>query len=148
MFNVGCVAPRDDYLKRLRDLTQKLGVLLVFDEVITGFRFAPGGAQEYYGITPDISTFGKAIANGYPLAAVVGKREVMDVTDPKTGKVSFLGTYNANQMSLAASCATLNQLKGGQVQKRLHDASKWLTKEFEAVASDLGMKRENDWNRR
>jgi glutamate-1-semialdehyde 2,1-aminomutase len=74
MFNVGCVTPKNDYLKAIRELTEELGMILIFDEVISGFRLAPGGAQEYYGVTPDISTFRKAIANGFPLAAVVGKK--------------------------------------------------------------------------
>jgi glutamate-1-semialdehyde 2,1-aminomutase len=139
MFNIGCVEPRGDYLKAVRELTQELGIILIFDEVISGFRMAPGGAQEYYGVTPDMSTFGKAIANGFPLSAVVGKREFMNVTDPKTGKVSFAGTYNANQLGLAASHATLSQLKTGRIQKQLHKASQWLIKEFENAAVEVGI---------
>jgi glutamate-1-semialdehyde 2,1-aminomutase len=137
MFNAGCVTPRDDYLKAVRELTQELGIVLIFDEVITGFHLAPGGAQEYYGVTPDITTFGKAIANGFPLAAVVGKREFMNVTDPKSGTVTFSGTYNANQMSIAACSATLKQLKTGRVQKHLHESAKWLMREFDTAAADL-----------
>jgi glutamate-1-semialdehyde 2,1-aminomutase len=139
MFNVGCVTPKNDYLKAVRQLTEELGIILIFDEVISGFRLAPGGAQEYYGVTPDISTFGKAIANGFPLAAVTGKKEYMNVTDPKTGRVSFSGTYNANQISLAASYATLSRLKTGRVQKQLHQASKWLVKAFDDIAQDVGI---------
>jgi len=139
MFNVGCVTPNDDYLKAVRQLTEELGMILIFDEVISGFRLAPGGAQEYYGVTPDISTFGKAIANGFPLAAVAGKKEFMNVTDPRTGKVSFTGTYNANQFSLAASYATLNRLKTGPVQEQLHQASKWMMKEFDDIAHEVGV---------
>jgi glutamate-1-semialdehyde 2,1-aminomutase len=137
MFNIGCVKPRNDYLKVIRQLTEDLGIILIFDEVISGFRLAPGGAQEYYGVTPDISTFGKAIANGYPLAAVVGKREFMKVTDPKTGKVAFAGTYNANQIGIAASNATLKQLRTGRIQKRFHEQSKWLKKQFDSIAEDM-----------
>ncbi len=137
MFNIGCVEPKDGYLNAVRELTEELGIILIFDEVISGFRLAPGGAQEYYGITPDISTFGKAIANGFPLAAVVGKEEFMKVTDPVKGNVSFAGTYNANQIGIAASNATLKQLKSGRIQKRFHEDSNWLKKEFESVATDL-----------
>lgn len=139
MFNVGCITPKNDYLKAVRELTAELGIILIFDEVISGFRLAPGGAQEYYGVIPDISTFGKAIANGFPLAAVVGKKEFMNVTDPKTGNVTFAGTYNANQISLAASYATLKQLKTGRVQKQLHQGSEWLAKEFDDIAHEMGV---------
>lgn len=139
MFNVGCITPKNDYLKAVRELTAELGIILIFDEVISGFRLAPGGAQEYYSVIPDISTFGKAIANGFPLAAVVGKKEFMNVTDPKTGNVTFAGTYNANQISLAASYATLKQLKTGRVQKQLHQGSEWLAKEFDDIAHEMGV---------
>ncbi|MGA3405144.1 MAG: aspartate aminotransferase family protein [Candidatus Bathyarchaeia archaeon] len=140
MFNVGCVTPDPQYLKAVREVTEDLGIILVFDEVITGFRMAPGGAQEYYGVIPDMSTFAKAIANGFPLAAVVGKREIMQTTDPKTGNVMFYGTYNAHQAALAAAYATLRELKTGRVQKHLHEASKWLVKEVEELSADLGVK--------
>jgi len=136
MFNVGCVVPKNDYLKTVRELTQELGIILIFDEVISGFHLAPGGAQQYYGIVPDISTFGKAIANGFPLSAVVGKREFMDITDPKTGKVAYSGTYNGNQMSLAASLVTLSKLKNGKIQHRLHASTKYLKKRFDASAKE------------
>jgi glutamate-1-semialdehyde 2,1-aminomutase len=139
MYNVGCVPPKDDYLKAIREITQELGLILIFDEVISGFRLAPGGAQEYYRVTPDLSTFGKAIANGFPLAAVVGKHEFMDVTDPKTGRVSFAGTYNGNQISLAASFASLTQLKSGRVQKKLQSATEWMKKEFIRVTDEVGI---------
>jgi len=139
MFNIGCVTQRNGYLKAVRELTQELGIILIFDEVISGFRLAPGGAQEYYSITPDMSTFGKAIANGFPLAAVVGKQEFMNITDPRTGKVTFAGTYNANQISLTASYATLTQLKSGRIQKRLREATTWMTKQFDAIKDEIGI---------
>ncbi len=146
MFNVGCVTPRNNYLKAVRELTEKLGILLIFDEVISGFRVAPGGAQEYYHVTPDLSTFAKAMANGFPISAVVGKHEFMNVTNPQKGEflsmrsgVSFFGTYNANQMSLAAANASLTELKTGKVQKRLHAGTKWLAKEVGEISSDLRM---------
>jgi glutamate-1-semialdehyde 2,1-aminomutase len=141
MVNVGCVTPKEGFLKAVRDLTQTSRIPLILDEVVTGFHFASGGAQQYYGVTPDISTFGKAIANGFPLAAVVGKREFMKVTEPKTGTVSYLGTYNGNQMSLAASRATLKILRTGRVQKRFQEETNWLLKEFETITSEVGLKR-------
>lgn len=139
LFSIGCVAPKDDYLKVVRETTEEFGIILILDEVVSGFRMAPGGGQEYYGVKPDMSVFGKAIANGFPLAAVVGRREIMDVTDPKTGKVVYAGTYNANQISLAASLATLNQLKDGRLQKRFHSNGQWLKKEFEDIADAIGI---------
>ena len=140
VFNSGCILPKDGYLQELRELTSKYNVLLVFDEVITGFRMAPGGAQEYYGVSPDLSVFGKAIANGFPLSAVVGTEEVMQVTAPKTGRVAFSGTYNGSQPSLAASKACLEQLQDGEVQKKLHEASRTLIKRFEEITIRTGVK--------
>jgi glutamate-1-semialdehyde 2,1-aminomutase len=128
MFNVGCVLPNPEYLKAVRELTDELGIVLIFDEVISGFQLAPGGAQAYYHVVPDISAFAKAIANGFPLAAVVGKHEFMDITDPKSGRVGYAGTYNGNQMSLAASHATLSKLKTGKIQRRLHESTSYLRK--------------------
>ncbi|NIM44894.1 MAG: aminotransferase class III-fold pyridoxal phosphate-dependent enzyme [Nitrososphaeria archaeon] len=139
MFNVGCVCPKQGYLKAIRDLTEDHEIVLVFDEVISGFRMAPGGAQQYYNVTPDITTLGKAIANGFPLSAVVGREEFMDVTDPESGSVAFAGTYNANQISMAASKATLEELSDGRVQRRLHQLSERLKQEFEAEAEALGL---------
>ena len=72
MANMGCILPQDGYLHRLRELTEACGALLIFDEVVTGFRYAPGGCQEFYGIKPDLSTFGKAMGAGFPIGAVAG----------------------------------------------------------------------------
>jgi glutamate-1-semialdehyde 2,1-aminomutase len=139
LFNSGCILPEPEYLHELYELTQKYGILLIFDEVITGFRLAPGGAQQLYSVTPDISVFGKAIANGFPLSAVVGREDVMRVTSPKTGKVGFSGTYNANQPSLAASKACLEQLRDGKIQKKLSEDSKLLRKRFDEIKEDTGV---------
>jgi glutamate-1-semialdehyde 2,1-aminomutase len=138
-FNMGCVLPKEGYLKGLREITERHDVLLIFDEVITGFRMAPGGAQSYYKVTPDISVFGKAIANGFPVSAVVGKKEVMEITDPKKGKVPFMGTYNASQTSLAACDASLRQLADGKVQSHLHRASETLVKGFNEAVGTVGV---------
>lgn len=140
VFNSGCILPNDGYLQELREISNKTGVLLIFDEVITGFRMAPGGAQEYYNVKPDISVFGKAIANGFPLSAVVGIEEVMKVTTPKTGKVAFAGTYNGSQPSLAASLASLEQLKDGSVQRKLAQDCGKIVKRFEESTSRTGVK--------
>jgi glutamate-1-semialdehyde 2,1-aminomutase len=139
MFNSGAIFPQKGYLNSIRKLTQDFGSLLIFDEVITGFRPAPGGAQEYYGVEPDLSTFGKALANGYPLAAVTGKRNVMEITTPKTGKVGFGGTYNANQVSLAAAHSCLKRYVSGEVQKYLNSITVELKKGFDQICREFGI---------
>lgn len=106
--NTGAIAPRPGYLERMRDLTEKHGVVLIFDEVITGFRLGVGGAQQRFGVTPDLSTFAKAMAGGFPVAALVGKRALMEQFG--TGAVNHSGTYNANVPSVVASIATIETL--------------------------------------
>jgi glutamate-1-semialdehyde 2,1-aminomutase len=136
LFNSGCIPPKDGYLQELREITQRYDILLIFDEVVTGFRMAPGGAQEYYRVKPDISTFGKAIANGFPLSAVVGIEDVMRITEPKGGRVTFAGTYNGSQSSLAAAEACLDQLRDGSIQDKLQRDSRTLVKRFEESAEE------------
>jgi glutamate-1-semialdehyde 2,1-aminomutase len=121
MANQGVIPPEPDYLKQLRELTVKYDVLLIFDEVLTGFRIAKGGAQELYGVKPDIACLAKAIGGGAPVAAVVGKRDVMGMIGP--GRIGFGGTYNANPLSLAASKATLQTLfeNDGEAFRRMAD---------------------------
>ncbi|MEM3394668.1 MAG: aspartate aminotransferase family protein [Nitrososphaerota archaeon] len=140
MFNVGCALPKKGYLEALRKLTEEYGIVLIFDEVITGFRSAPGGAQEYFGVTPDMSVFGKAIANGFALSAVVGKREIMETVHPRRGKVAYAGTYNSNYISLAAARVVLSELSDGRVQKYLHEAGAKLAKRFNEMAEEIGVK--------
>ena len=106
--NSGCLLPADGYLQAVRDLCRRHGALLIFDEVITGFRMALGGAQAFYGITPDIATFGKAVAGGLPLSVIAGRGEILD--QMFTGGVAFGGTFNGNPLSLAAARATLTEL--------------------------------------
>jgi glutamate-1-semialdehyde 2,1-aminomutase len=142
LYSVGCAIPTRDYLESIREITEALRIPLIFDEIITGFRLAPGGAQQYYGVVPDLTTLGKAIANGFPLSAVVGKREIMQVTDPQRQKVSgpyvpFTGTYNANQIGMAAAKATLRILEDGKVQKYLNESTTWLAKSFNETAEEL-----------
>ncbi len=108
--NIGCVLPRPEFLTSLRDLTQQHGALLIFDEVITGFRHGLGGYQKIAGITPDLTTLGKAIANGYPLAALCGKAEYMDRCAPG-GDVFFAGTFNAHPLSISAALSTVEILE-------------------------------------
>ena len=108
--NIGVVLPREGFLETLRELTQTYGVVLIFDEVITGFRLALGGAQEYFGVTPDMTTLGKILGGGLPMAACVGKEEIMKLVAP-SGKVYQAGTYNGNPVSVAAGLAMLGLLR-------------------------------------
>jgi glutamate-1-semialdehyde 2,1-aminomutase len=122
----GAVPTPTGYLQSVRDLTKQYGTLLIFDEVITGFRLAPGGAQEYYGVTPDLATFAKAVCGGVPGGAVAGKAEIMsDMTfrpdDPdynRKRRVRHQGTFSANPITAAVGVAALELLKDGRIQDR------------------------------
>ncbi len=108
MLNTGCILPEPGYLELLRQLTKEHGSLLIFDEVITGFRFARGGAQEFYGVLPDITTMAKGLGGGFPVAAIGGTREVMEAI--ADGRYSHSGTYNSNVIQMAAVSATMDLL--------------------------------------
>jgi glutamate-1-semialdehyde 2,1-aminomutase len=108
VFNTGCILPEPGYLELLRDVTRRHGALLIFDEVITGFRFARGGAQEYFGISPDLTTLAKGLGGGFPVAAMGGSAEVMSII--ADGRYSHSGTYNANVVACAAVSATMDIL--------------------------------------
>ncbi len=108
--NMGVVPPKEGFLAFLRKITEKYGALLLFDEVITGFRLSYGGAQELYGVTPDLTTFGKIVGGGMPLAAYGGRREIMNCVAP-VGGVYQAGTLSGNPVSVAAGVATLKILR-------------------------------------
>ncbi len=107
----GCLAPEIGYLTAVQDLCAAHGALLIFDEVVCGFRLAAGGAQELFGVTPDMTVLGKAIASGLPASAVVGSVEAM--ASATTGEVRHAGTYNGNPISVAAALATLGEIRAG-----------------------------------
>lgn len=111
--NIGIVKPAPGYLEGLRRLADEYGFLLIFDEVKTGFRAAPGGYQEVSGVRPDLSTFGKAFANGFPIAALAGKQEFMDlaISEDPTRHVLIAGTYNCHPVPVAAAIACLKKLR-------------------------------------
>lgn len=139
MIDIGYVPATREYLTGLRELTARLGIVLIFDEMLTGFRLAPGGAREFYGVTPDLSTFGKAIANGYPLAAVEGRRDLLDLTDPaRGGEVGWVGTFNGHAVVMAAARASLTQLRGGAVVRRLAELTGALQASVAELARDTG----------
>jgi len=139
----GIFPPSLEYLKELRQLTVERGVVLIFDEVITGFRVALGGAQEYFGVTPDLSTIAKAVASGAKMAAVVGKEEIMSsLLGGKEGKVFQSGTYNDGTIALAAAIATMKVYKKlnemGEYQ-RLHQMGNSLKSAIETAFKERGM---------
>jgi glutamate-1-semialdehyde 2,1-aminomutase len=121
MCNTGVISPHDGYLAELRKLCTDCGILLVFDEVITGLRIGLGGAQEKFGIVPDLTVLAKAVGNGFPIAVLGGKREILAAAG--TGAVNHSGTYNSNVVSIAAGIATLRELSkdGGALYGSMHE---------------------------
>ena len=116
--------PEPGFLQAIRDVTKKHGIVLVFDEIVTGFRIAWGGAQEKYGVVPDLACYGKAVSGGFPLAAIAGSAEVMSVLDarkrPRAEVVWATNTLNGNPVCAAAGCAALDVLSQPGVYDRLH----------------------------
>jgi glutamate-1-semialdehyde 2,1-aminomutase len=108
--NMGCVIPKDGYLEGLRKICDREGIVLIFDEVMTGFRLAPGGAQQLYNITPDLTTLGKIIGGGLPVGAYGGKKEIMDLVSP-SGPIYQAGTLSGNPLAMSAGLAMLKYLK-------------------------------------
>jgi glutamate-1-semialdehyde 2,1-aminomutase len=108
--NAGVILPRKGFLEFIRKLTKEKDIVLIFDEVITGFRLALGGAQEYYGVVPDMATLGKVLGGGFPIAAFTGKKEIMETIAP-LGKVYQAGTFSGNPISVAAGLAMLRTIK-------------------------------------
>lgn len=139
MIDVGFIPTTQEYLRGLRQITAELGIVLVFDELLTGFRLSRGGAQELHGVTPDLSMWGKALANGFPVAALAGTEEAMQRSAPGEGNAPFVGTFNGYRPALAAVKATLEQLSDGTVTERLNVRSTKLTEAFAALAQEHGV---------
>jgi len=139
--NIGVLPPQEGYLASLQKICAEYGTLLVFDEVKTGFRSALGGYQSIAGVMPDLSVFGKAVANGYPLGVIGGRREIMDLfADPDPSRrVLIAGTYNAHPMSTAAAIATIEILHDASVYKQLEDLGSRLQAGLEDLFSEKGM---------
>ena len=127
--------PKDNYLHKLREITQKYGALLIFDEVVTGFRFALGGAQEYFGVIPDLATFGKGMGGGLPLSAVAGKKEIMEEAK---GKIFVSTTFGGELLSLSAFLAVVDILKTESVYERVFEIGNTLKDGFNERAEKHG----------
>jgi len=130
--NMGVIPPQDGYLEQLKEITAEYGVVLIFDEVMTGFRVAPGGAQELYGVTPDITCLGKIIGGGLPVGAYGGRREIMSCVAPG-GEVYQAGTLSGNPLAMSAGIATLNTLKDSTVYQQLEATSAALSEGIQAI---------------
>jgi glutamate-1-semialdehyde 2,1-aminomutase len=136
--NANCILPRDGYLQHLRELCTKHGAILIFDEVMTGFRVALGGAQQRYGITPDLSTFGKIIGGGMPVGAYGGRRDLMSQIAP-SGPIYQAGTLSGNPVAMAAGLATLELIRAPGFHAALERATHALCDGLESAARDAGV---------
>ncbi len=134
MIDTGFIPADREYLQTLRRLADETGALLVFDELLTGFRLARGGAQEFYDLRADLAIFGKALGNGFPVAAVAGQQRFVDATAPGAGKVAFVGTFNGHAVSMAAAQASLEQLADGRITAELGKRTESLIAEFQSMA--------------
>lgn len=134
----GLIPAAPEFLRELRSLCSDHGAVLIFDEVITGFRVALGGAQAYYGVTPDLATFAKALGGGISVAAVAGRRDLMQLY---AGAVNHAGTYNANPLAMAATVAALEMLSkdGGSELEKAHTQGRSLWKGIEEIAQSRGI---------
>ena len=136
--NMGLILPEKEFLYDLRKITHENNIPLIFDEVVTGFRIAPGGAQEHFGIKPDITTMAKALSNGFAIAAVGGKKEIMDLLSPG-GKVYQASTFAGNPVSVSAAIAsikTINKIKN-KLYSNLERFNMAFTKSLDDIATDM-----------
>ncbi|MGH3470875.1 MAG: aspartate aminotransferase family protein, partial [Nocardioidaceae bacterium] len=137
VFNTGCILPRPGYLELLREETTKHAAMLIFDEVITGFRFCRGGAQEWFGVTPDLTTLAKGLGGGFPVAAVGGTHEAMAMI--AQGRYSHSGTYNANVVQCAAVAATMDVLAEPGLYERQRAVGDRLAAGLARLAGEAGI---------
>jgi len=128
--------PKDNFLYKLAELCKAKGIVLIFDEMWTGFRMALGGAQEYFGITPDLATYSKAVANGMPISILTGKRKIMDLADED---IFFYTTFGGEALSLAAAKATIEELRDKNVPQFLNDQGKKLKDGYNSIVNKLGL---------
>jgi glutamate-1-semialdehyde 2,1-aminomutase len=136
--NMGCVRPREGYLQQVRELSSRHGALLIFDEVMTGFRVARGGAQELFGVMPDITTLGKIIGGGLPVGAYGASREIMRHVAP-AGNIYQAGTLSGNPLAMTAGLVTLKRLRDPSVYERLERAGERLCRGLTDAAREVGI---------
>ncbi len=136
--NIGPILPKEGYLKEVRAVTRENDVVLIFDEVITGFRLAMGGAQEYYGVTPDMTTLGKILGGGFHIGVIGGKREIMENISP-AGAVYQAGTFNGSPVSMTAGLAVIKTLRNEKVHEKVNKAGDSMRARLSDVISDLGL---------
>jgi glutamate-1-semialdehyde 2,1-aminomutase len=137
--NAACIVPKAGFLKFLREITEDNDIILIFDEVVSGFRHHLGGAQKLFNVTPDLTTFGKAMANGLPVAAVCGKKDVLEMFKP-TGKVDYGGTFNGNPVSMAATLATIRELERAHVCQSLFNLGEEIRNQLYEVIAELKLR--------
>jgi glutamate-1-semialdehyde 2,1-aminomutase len=143
-FQSGYIPTSFEFMCRLRDITKELGMVLVFDEVKTGFRIRLGGAQEYYGIQPDLTTLGKVLGGGFPVGAVGGKKEILELASPARSRIAseivfHSGTFNGNPVSLLAGLRTIEFLQEAGNYDALLKTTKALRYNMEAISQDYGL---------
>lgn len=137
--NMGVVPPKEGFLEGLRRITEDSGAILMFDEVITGFRLGLGGAQKTYSVIPDLTCLGKIIGGGLPVGAYGGKKEIMSLIAP-IGPVYHAGTLSGNPLAMAAGVATLNKLREKGTYKRLNELTRYLVQGLREILKELGVK--------
>jgi len=140
------IAPPDGYLQSVKEICNKYGIVLIFDEIVSGFRIALGGAQEFYGVLPDLACFGKAMGNGMPISAVVGKRSIMKFMDD----IFFSATFGGEALSLAASIATVKKLEKEDIPAKLSKHGEHLSEILNQRIAKSGLQnimeyRGNNW---
>lgn len=128
--------PKKSFLQQLRDACTENGTVLIYDEMWTGFRFAPGGAQQLFGVQPDLATYSKAIANGMPLSALTGRADLLNRTEED---VFFYTTFGGEALSLAAAACTLGELKDGSILNRIENLGEYLADELLAMCESIGV---------
>jgi glutamate-1-semialdehyde 2,1-aminomutase len=137
-YNAGCIIPSAEFMATLRQLTREHGVLLIFDEVLSSFRMAPGGAQEYLGVTPDLCTLGKAVGGGFPLSVFGGRRDIMERLMP-TGDCQHSGTYNGHPVGVAAGLAAVTAYRQPGFYEHIHAVGRKLTDGFNKLFARHGI---------
>ena len=138
MCNTGCILPKEGYLDGVREVCNRKGIVLIFDEIITGFRLGLSGAQGYLGVTPDLATFGKAMGAGFLISCLAGKKELMELI--AQGKVNHSGTFNSNVMAMAATLATISELEKEGTYERLYQLGEHLMEGLTEMIGGVGVR--------